>query len=512
MQATLSQPTLEVKSPWIVLSGMIVMIFLCNIEFTAVNVALLAISDELHIDLNHVQWMLSVYVLSWGAFVVPAGRLSDLYGARRMLLLGISLFLVSSIGCALASQEWLLILSRLAQGAGGALFVPPLYALIYEAFPDNKRGLAIGMLGIGAGVGLVAGPNFGGTMVEFFSWRMIFFVNVPICLLAIAIILFSVPKDEKKVQLDKLDFVASGLLSAGLMTLIFAVNQVEVWGFSSPKLWTAVGVSFALLSAFFIRDKKSEDPLIPISVFGSKTFVTACYSFLVFEFSFSAVLVIIGLYLQNTLTLTPFDTGMEFLALTLVFGALSPLGGRIADKFGERLPILLGFMFATLGLVVLTQIGSGINVLWICRVGLLLTGLGLALSFPSLNSLMLKVVDPNAVGSATGVFTMAACLGCSLGVVVSTSLMVIVGEFLLQRSLVGAGLEVSPESLDQLNTLFQKTQITAGDLSAYSETISTVFSQTYVGAMATVLALTAGLLGLAFALSYRNIQLPKNNN
>ncbi len=258
-----------------------------------------------------------------------------------------------------------------------------------------------------------------------------------------------------------------------------------------------------------MRDKRTEDPLIPTSIFGNMTFVTACYSMLVFEFSFAAVLVIIGLYLQNILILTPFETGIEFLSLTLIFGALSPLGGRIADNFGARFPILLGFMFATVGLLFLTQIGTDTSAIWFCRIGLLLTGLGLALSFPSLNAVMLKVVDPNAIGTATGVFTMAACLGCSLGVVVSTSLMVIAGEFILGRSLTTLNLEVAPDVLEKLNGLFQKTQIKADDLVGLNEGIATAFNTTYVSALASVLALTAVLLGIAFGLSYRNIQLPK---
>ncbi|HBN22064.1 MAG TPA: hypothetical protein DD412_02350, partial [Holosporales bacterium] len=259
----------EKTRAYLVLCAMMILILLINVDYTAVNIALLPISKDSGADLNTLQWLLSGYVLAWATLVIPAGQMADIYGKRRLLLWGVSVFALASLLCGILTSAPLLIFARVLQGFGGALFVPPLYALVFECFPEKSRGFAIGMLGVGAAIGLAIGPSFGGYILANFGWRWIFLINGPLCLITITMIMLCVAKEPKRISDGKVDTQGGLLLGVALMGFMYALNQSEVWGLKDPALWGIIAFSLSLLVLFIKTSKTKENRLIPEGLFSN---------------------------------------------------------------------------------------------------------------------------------------------------------------------------------------------------------------------------------------------------
>lgn len=411
------------KKAWLVLSTMFILMVLVDLDYTAVNLALVAISQDVESDLNTLQWLLSGYVLAWSGFVAAAGKLSDIYGKRTILLWGVWGFLISSALCALAQSDLFLILARGLQGLNGALFVPPVYTLVFSSFPENKRGFAIGILGIGVGLGLALGPSFSGLILDYFSWRWIFWVNVPLCALVILKTHLFVDKALNTREEGSIHIPTSILLFIGLVTLMFGLNQVEVWGVFSPLLWGVLAASLLCLLIFHLYSKKVSSPLIPRGLFKNRSFLACCSGYGLFQFTFSLVLVLLTLYLQNVKGYSPKEAGLAFLPLTVLMGALSPFGGKLCDRTDVRWPLCGGAFLSLFAFILCARFTASTSETYLL-ISLSLFGVSFGLALASFNAVMLKTVSGSILSTASGVFTMIACLGCTSGTVMGTSLLV----------------------------------------------------------------------------------------
>lgn len=416
--------------PWILLVTMVFMVLLINLDYTAVNMAIKPISRDLNADLGSIQWMLSGYILAWAASVVAAGKLADIFGKRRILLLGILAFTLASLWCGLAWSEPVLIAGRLFQGLGGALFVPPLYTLIFSVFPENKQGMAIGALGLGVGIGLAIGPTFGGVLLQYLSWRWIFFINVPLCALTLLVTLLCTEKEPPRVSDEKFDLAGSLMLGLSLMMIVYGIDVMEEWGVFSLGVWSLIGSGALILAAFIYTSHSKSNKLIPEGLFFNKAFLGCVIGYTAVEFVFSLVLFVVGLYLQNILGYTPYEGGIIFLAMTITFGLLSPFGGKMVDHMDARVPAALGLGILLLGLCLTLMYTTSENMLLVYA-SLALVGVGFGIALPTYNAAMMKSVDPSILSTASGVFVMFAALGGSLGVVFSSSIILGVGEPLL---------------------------------------------------------------------------------
>lgn len=420
---------------WSTAIAVFILAVLVNIDYTAVNTALVTIAKEIQVNLNILQWLLSAYVLAWAGFVIPAGQLADIYGAKRMFLLGVALFMFSSIACGLGTTALALISARIVQGFAGALFIPPMYTLIFRAFPKSQQGLALGILSAGMGFGLAIGPTFSGWLLETYSWRWLFYVNVPLCLASMAIVLKSVTTVHVRPKGVRFDRLGALLIMGSIGSFMMGLNQVEEWPLADFRLWALLGggIFFGLL--FWRRQKKSTSPLVPPSLFKVNSFKGCLVGIGALEIIFGFVLVLMGLYLQNIMSYSVYETGNVFLALTIGMGVFSIFGGRVADRIDIRYPICGGLLLNVIGLlmaVCLTPVSSLPYIL------LLLTfiGLGMGLLMPAVNAGMLKSLDEKYLNTGSGVFATIACIGNGLGVILSTSLWVGLGRILLKGHLV----------------------------------------------------------------------------
>lgn len=396
---------------------------LVDLDYTAVNLALVAIAQDVESDLNTLQWLLSGYVLAWSGFVVAAGKLSDIYGKRTILLWGVWGFLISSALCGLAQSDLFLIFARGLQGLSGALFVPPVYTLVFTSFPENKRGFAIGILGVGVGLGLALGPPFSGFILEYFSWRWIFLVNVPLCLMVIIKTHLFVDKSLNTRTEGSLHLPTSALLFLGLIVLMFGLNQAEVWGLYDYRVWIGVLAGILSLVIFHLYSKKLNSPLIPRGLFKRKAFVACCAGYGLFQFIFSLVLVLFTLYLQNVKAFSPKEAGLTFLSLTILMGVLSPFGGKLCDHVDVRWPLCGGMALSLIAFVLCLGFDAGTSQSRII-LAFVFFGLSFGLVLPSFNAVMLKTIPGSILSTASGVFTMIACFGCTAGTVIGTSLLV----------------------------------------------------------------------------------------
>jgi EmrB/QacA subfamily drug resistance transporter len=459
------------KFPWLLLFAISVLVFLLNIDYTSVNLALLPISEDILAPLSSLQWLISGYVLVWAALVLPSGHFADLYGKKNALSGGIGVFILGSIIAGFGPSIEILILGRILQGVGAAIFTPPCYGIIFTQMPVAKQGFSIGVIGGAGGLGLAIGPTFAGYLVNSFHWRWIFYMNIPLGLLVLLVVFFSVPKDEKKKTPVRLDFLSIGLLAGGLGTFMIALNKIEEWGLKDLRFLGILVLSFLSLLGFWLRDGKKSHPILPLKFFQNKALLSCMVAITAVCFNFGLILVIIGLYLQNTVHYSSYETGLIFLPMTLAIGLLSPLGGKLGDRFDIRGPILVGLGFIALGSFLMSFFSSTTSLSYVLG-SLLMTGIGLGLTFPTINTALLRSVNPQDINTASGLFTTVSMLGNSLSVILSTNFLVIFGRQRLMTLVKENGLILSVDQQEILVRILGKVEHTLDQLQDFENPVS----------------------------------------
>lgn len=451
----------------LILAVISILVFVMNIDYTAVNLALVPISEEIMGDLNTLQWLLSGYVLVWAAFVVPGGRLADLHGKKTILIIGLVLFMLGSALTGMGVDITTLILGRLLQGLGAALFSAPAYGLIFSSVPGEKQGMAMGIIGGAAGLGLAMGPTLAGLIIREASWRWLFYINIPLCLFVIGVLIFFTPKEENATCSVPIDWLSVGLLACGLGTTVFSLNQSEVWGLADWRFIGLAIIGLSVLVVFFLRDRQQPLQILPLSLLKNKPFMATVGASFLCSYCFALVLIMMSLYLQNTLHLNSSETGYVFLSMTLAVGILSPLGGKLADRIGVCIPMITGSLLIATALFLLSFLTAASS-LWIVCGGLLLAGLGLGIGFPSLNTAMFRTLNPQEINTGSGIFTMAMMIANSVSVIISTSFLVAVGRtkltFLLQQS----DFSLDSQQQETLAKIISKVEHTTAQLQDFS--------------------------------------------
>lgn len=309
------------------------MALIINIDYTAVNLALAPVARDFHLGVYEVNWLLSGYILAWAALVIPAGKAVDIYGPRKLCLWGLSLFLVSSLLAGYAVNETMLLIGRVLQGIAGGLYVPALYGLISAYFPIEKRGSAMGILSLGAGFGLGFGPTLGGVIIHLLDWRWIFFINVPIALIAM-LVLWITPENHVSTNNNALPKLASVFLSLAVVSVTFALDRVMQNGILSSAFMGSIVCAILMFICFVYRQKYATFPLIAGRLFKNKRYVGVLTALILEQYSFAAIVMTVGLFLQKVMDVSTFNAGIIFLAFTLAFGIAAPIVGRLTDAYG----------------------------------------------------------------------------------------------------------------------------------------------------------------------------------
>lgn len=395
-------PTLRLSSPagrWLVVAAALGS-GVAFLDGSVVNVALPAIGRELGGGFSVLQWILDGYLLTLSALLLLGGALGDRYGRRRVFLAGLALFTLASLGCGLAPTGEVLILTRLVQGVGGALLIPGSLALIDSTVRHEDRGRAIGTWAGLSGVAAAVGPFLGGWLVDAASWRWVFLINVPLAAVAFVVTVRHVP-ESRAATAGRLDLAGAAAVTLGLGGVVYALIEVPVAGWTAATGGAAV-VGVIALAAFPVVERRASAPLLPLSLFRSAQFTGANVVTLAVYTGLGGALFLLALQLQESLGYSALAAGLAFLPFTVIMLLLSSRMGALAQRIGPRWPMTIGPIVAGAGLALLVRVVPGASYYFGVLPGLIVFGLGMALTVAPLTSTVLASVTEDHVGAASG--------------------------------------------------------------------------------------------------------------
>ncbi len=407
-------------SKWLTLAATCLGLGMLMIDTFVVNVAFPAIGRDLHASLSTAEWTVTSYVLVTGIFPIAMGRVGDIFGRREIYLAGLVLFIGASAGCGFAGSIETLVVLRVVQGLGAATMMPGTLSIITNAFPAEQRGLAIGIWGGVSGLGLIAGPILGGLLVRGDNWRWIFFVNVPVGLVALAMALAFVPKSRDANAPRSLDLGGLAALAGGLFLLLFAISRGNEEGWTSPLILGCALAGAALLPVFVLVERRVRFPLVDLSLFRSLPFVTACVSAALFSAAVFGSQPFTSLFMQNYLGFSPLQGGLAFVTATALVAILMPFSGIMGQRLGSRMRWLIigGSLSVAVGFALFLRVDTDSTYVGALLAPFVFRGLGIGLVMSATSFAVMSAMPVSKAGLASGTLTMARNVGTSAGVAV----------------------------------------------------------------------------------------------
>src|SRR5579859_8033832 len=399
---------------WWTLIAVSVAMFMLLLDITVVNVALPAIQRSLHSSFQDLQWVVNAYALTLAAFLLTGGSLADLLGRRRVFVLGLVVFTLSSAACGLASSPVALNLARAVQGVGGAMMFATSLALIAEAFHGPERGIAFGVYGGVIGAAVAVGPVVGGTITTGIGWEWIFFVNVPIGVMAVFLTQSQVAesRDENASGVDWLGLLT---FSGSLFLLVFALVQGNERGWGSTSILAYLIGAAVLLAAFVIAELAQRRPMLDLSLFRVPAFAGASIVAFALSSSMFAMFLYLTLYIQDVLGFEPLQAGLRFLPITVISFVVAPISGRLSVRVPVRALLGIGLLLVSGGLLAMTAVDAGSG--WATLIpGFVLAGAGIGMINPPLASTAVGVVHHSRSGMASGINNTFRQVGIATGI------------------------------------------------------------------------------------------------
>lgn len=406
---------------WLALISVAVGTFMSTLDASVVNIALPTIAADFSIDLPTAQWIVMSYLLMITSVLLTLGRLGDMFGRKRLYIIGVGVFVLGSLFCATAVSSAALILARAGQGLGAAMMMAIGPAIITDSFPPRLRGQALGLMGSVVAVGLTLGPVVGGYIVAVASWRWIFLINLPIGI--IGLILLGLVFREIVVRTeDKFDLPGAFLLLLSLLSLLLALTHGEEWQWCSPVV-ISMFFSFLVFGTAFLRwEAANPNPVFHLELLQNRTFAVASAAAWISYVAIFAVSLYMSFYLQRVLLLSPVETGHILLAFPLTVAVIAPVAGWLSDRIGCRLPASMGLGIAAVGLALVSRLGADstpLDALW--RTVVVGIGSG-AFQSPNSSSIM-GSVPRTMLGVASGTVAMMRNLGMVSGVAIIGAVM-----------------------------------------------------------------------------------------
>jgi EmrB/QacA subfamily drug resistance transporter len=399
---------------WWTLGAVCVATFMLLLDITIVNVALPIIQKDLHASFQDLQWVVDAYALTLGSLMLTAGSLADLFGRRRLFVLGLALFSIASLLCGLSTSPTALNLSRALQGVGGAAMFATSLALLAAAFSGRERGTALGIWGATIGASVAVGPVVGGVLVEHISWQSIFFVNLPIGLAAIVVTLRTV-RETRDPDAARVDWAGLVTFSGALFALVFALVRGNTEGWGSRTIVGLFVLAAVLLVAFVLVERHQERPMFELRLLRNPSFLGASLVAFCLSASMFSMFLYLTLYMQNVLGFSPLDAGLRFLPITLVSFVCAALSGNLTERVPVR--FLMGAGLGLVGIGLLLMSGVDANSKWTALLpGFILGGAGVGLTNPAIASTAVGVVDPRRTGMASGINNTFRQVGIATGI------------------------------------------------------------------------------------------------
>lgn len=415
---------LEGRKRWWALIVLCLGVLMIVLDTTIVNVALPSIRTDLHFTETSLVWVVNAYMLTFGGFLLLGGRLGDIYGHRKLFLLGITLFTLASLACGISTTQTMLVASRAVQGVGGAVVSAVSLSLIMSMFTEpGERAKAMGVYGFVCAAGGSVGLLLGGVLTSTLNWHWIFLVNLPIGAGVYALCMGLLPHAKAEGTHQKLDVAGAVLVTASMMLAVYAVVNGNEAGWTSTQTLGLLGAAVLLLIVFIVTEARVSTPLMPLGLFKLRNLTTSNIIGVLWAAGMFAWFFITTLYLQAVLGFTPFQIGLVFLPANLIMAAFSlGLSAKIVMKFGIRKPLALGLFLGAAGLAVMSRAPLGANVMVDVIPSMVLLGIAAGIAFNPLLLAAMNDVKPTDSGLASGVVNTAFMMGGSLGLAVLASL------------------------------------------------------------------------------------------
>jgi EmrB/QacA subfamily drug resistance transporter len=416
--------TLDSRTRWLALYILCLGDLMIVLDSTIVNVALPSIREDLGFSQTSLAWVVNAYLLTFGGFLLLSGRLGDIYGHRRLFLIGIALFTVASVACGVSTTPGLLVAARAVQGFGGAVVSAVALSLMMNLFTEQAdRAKAMGIFGFVMSGGGSLGVLLGGVLTDTLNWHWIFLVNVPIGVAVIVLTLKLLPGAHGSAAGGRLDVAGAVTVTASLMLAVYAIVNGNDTGWTSGQTLGLLGAAVVLLVAFVGIEARVRSPLIPLALFKLRNIVVANTVGILWAAAMFAWFFVSALYLQLVLGYSPLEVGLAFLPANLIMGAFSiGLSARLVMRFGFRIPLSAGLLVAAVGLVLFARAPVDGSFVIDVLPSMILLGVGAGMAFNPVLLAAMSDVDPSESGLASGVVNTAFMMGGALGLAVLVSL------------------------------------------------------------------------------------------
>lgn len=458
---------------WLVVIAVMSGAFLVVLDTTVVNVALPKIMAAFGVNVDKIEWIVTAYMIAMAIMMPSVGWLSARIGNKTLFMGSLVIFTAASCFSGAAWNVDALIIFRIFQGIGAGALMPIAMVIIFEAFPPEERGLAMGVYGIGATFGPAIGPTLGGYLTDQFSWHLIFYINIPIGLIGIILAAIILPPDKHKKQMH-FDILGFFTMAVFLGSLLAALSQGQREGWSSFYILTLFTVATFGLVSFLWAERVAKEPFIDLSVYKVFAHTMATIVFIIQGFGLYGSTFLIPLYFESMLDYTALQAGLLMLPMALVVAVVLPLAGRMADRMDGRIPIAIGIGFSSLSLYWLSFVDLRTSQTT-AYLMLIVRGLGIGFIFPPLMNLALKCLPPEKTAVGSGLMNVSRQIGGAFGVAV-------IGVFLDRREVFHHSLFAQTQNLNSFTTtlflnhfkeFFQK--LGSVEITAYQKALTVLY-------------------------------------
>ena len=404
---------------WAILLTLSLGFFMTLLDLTIVNIAIPDMRRDLHASLAEIGWVINAYVIVLAVLMITAGRLGDLRGRRNLFVLGIAVFTLASAAAGLSCSGTELIAARIVQGFGAALAMPQTMAIIIAIFPRDRRGAALGVWGGVAALATIAGPTVGGVLVTWRGWRWIFFVNIPLGIVAMVLAVLIIP-DVRTGRRLPLDLPGVLIASAGLVAITYGLVEGQscdwgtVWSFVSIPLIFVAGVALLVIFVLVQALRQARRPLLPFTLFQDRNYTLMAAASVIISIGLVGMALPLTLYLQTVLGFSAIKAGLTIAPASLASGFSAPFVGKLADQGGKYL-LITGFTLYATGLISICLVAGPASHWYDLLPGYVITGLGVGFTMSPMQTIATRNVDPALAGAASGVLNTTRQTGSALG-------------------------------------------------------------------------------------------------
>jgi EmrB/QacA subfamily drug resistance transporter len=403
------------RSRWLVLFALGISTFMAALDGSVVNTILPVITRSFASDISRIQWVVTVYMLVLSGLLLSFGRVGDLRGHKNVFLGGFAVFTASSILCGMAPNISALILFRAIQALGAAMLSANSPAILTKTFPGTQRGQALGILATMTYLGLTVGPSFGGWLASAAGWRWVFYINLPVGIVAIWLAHRYIPSDSGSKGVERFDPLGAAAFTIGLVSLLLALNRAHEWGWLSLQSIGLLVFSFMILALFIYHERHTAFPMLDLSLFRDRIFAVSVGSAVLNYICIYSILFLLPFYLIQGRELTPASAGLLLTAQPIIMAVVAPISGSLSDRIGTRLPTILGMSILSLGLFMLARLQPDSSNFTIVS-GLAVVGLGTGIFISPNNSALMGSAPRGRQGIAAGILATARNMGMALGV------------------------------------------------------------------------------------------------